>query len=124
MNIKQWLGVEPKIERAPADEASQWSPTVVNINRMRLKSRQKKMLVLGGLGLLVLACLVFGVVSNLYTSMQQPAQAAASPATATLQAWTPVAREGTLRGMVAWRLATFTPPPSPLATPSTNKAAP
>ncbi len=124
MDIKRLLGLRPPIKCVVDTEQVPWSPTTININRMRNKAWRKKKLIIGAVVVCVVLCLACGAFSSYYTSTRGAgaARAAAQPAEprslaadmtstpAPVPGWTPVPGQAQL----SYTFVTFTPaPPTP-----------
>jgi len=115
MDIKKLLGLKPVIKRVVDTEHVPWSPTVVNINRMRNKAKKRKHLIIGAIVVMLVLCVACGAISKVYTSQRQP-KAAAAPAPQLDMKRTPTPPPGwtVVPGApgVSFQWATFTPEPS------------
>lgn len=121
MDIKKLLGLRPPVKCVVASEPT-WapSPTVVNINRMRAKTRRRKRLIILAVVCAVVLCVACGAFSSWYTSSNGKARAAATPQPQLMMDRTPTPPPGwvAVEGMpgISFRVVTFTPGPplSPL----------
>jgi hypothetical protein len=80
MDIKKLLGLKPVIKRVVDTEHVPWSPTVVNINRMRAKAKKRKYLIIGAIIAALVLCVACGAISKVYTSQRTTPKAANAPA--------------------------------------------
>src|SRR5512136_573180 len=74
----------PKITEAPLDGKMPWSTTVVNVNRMRARRRNRLVLLSVAIGASALLCFACGLGAKIYTdshpSTKQPTKQIAAPA--------------------------------------------
>jgi hypothetical protein len=115
VDIKKLLGLKPVIKRVVDTEQVPWSPTVVNINRMRAKAKKRKYIIIGAIIAMLVLCVACGAVSKVYTSQRAVAKPAGAAAPQLDMKRTPTPPPGwtVVPGQpgVSFKFATFTPEP-------------
>jgi len=102
----------PIITKARDDGKMPWSPTVVNINRMRNRRRQRSMLILAVIGVLLCCACSYGfyLFAQRYTiqpgTVPQSAPIRVNPTSSPEPLWTPISESG-----IYVKIATHTPTP-------------